>query len=88
MNRLQFIATAWVDGRLLRFEPVLRQPRLRVIITGTEPEALGSVIGLGTDDVGLRVSAPLHVEWAGEHCEAIVSRAQRVWAEITRECGG
>jgi hypothetical protein len=88
VNRLQFIATAWVDGRLLRFEPVLQQPRLRVIITGAEPVALGSVIGLGTDHVGLRVSAPLHVEWAGDQHEAIVSHAQRIWTEITRECDG
>lgn len=88
MNRLQFIATAWVDGRLLRFEPVLKQPRLRVIITGRTPEPLGSVIRLDSTEPGLRVSAPLHVEWAVEHCEVIVDRATRVWAEITRECDG
>lgn len=88
MNRLQFIATAWVDGRLLRFEPVLKQPRLRVIITGPEPEPLGSVIRLDTDQAGLRVSAPLHVEWANEHHEAIIASAHRIWADITRECDG
>lgn len=88
MNRLQFMATAWVDSRLLRFEPVLKQPRLRVILTGTEPESLGSIIGLDTDQAGLRVSAPLHVEWANEHHETIIAHARQVWAEITRECDG
>ncbi|MDN3240727.1 hypothetical protein [Glycomyces tritici] len=88
MNRLQFIATAWVDGRLLRFEPVLKQPRLRVIITGPEPEPLGSVIRLDTTEAGLRVSAPLHVEWATDHHEPIIAHAQRVWATITHECNG
>ncbi|MFC3494526.1 hypothetical protein [Glycomyces rhizosphaerae] len=88
MNRLQFMATAWVDGRLLRFEPVLKQPRLRVILTGTEPQTLGSVISLDTDQAGLRVSAPLHAEWANEQHEAIIAHARRIWAEITRECDG
>lgn len=88
MNGLQFIAAAWVDGRLLRFEPVLRQPRLRIILTGAEPETLGSVIRLDSAEPGLRVSAPLHVEWAREHHEAIVAHAVRVWGEITRECEG
>lgn len=88
MNRVQFRATAWVDSRLLRFEPVLRQPRLRVIITGAEPETLGSVIRLDTARPGLRVSAPLQLEWADSHREAIIDHAQRTWAEITRECDG
>ncbi|MFC3493017.1 hypothetical protein [Glycomyces rhizosphaerae] len=88
MNRLQFIAAAWVDGRRLRFEPVLQQPRLRVIFTGSEPEALGSVIELDTTGPGLRVSAPLHVEWAVEHYEVIVDQAVWVWGEITGERDG
>ncbi|MEV3937433.1 hypothetical protein AB0K52_15825 [Glycomyces sp. NPDC049804] len=88
MNRVQFRATAWVDGRLLRFEPVLKQPRLRVIISGAEPVTLGSVIELDTARPSLRVSAPLHVEWADEHHETIIDHAQRVRAEITRECDG
>ncbi|THV26797.1 hypothetical protein [Glycomyces paridis] len=85
---MQFKALVWVDGRRLRFEPVLKQPRLRVILTGAEPVALGSVIRLDTGEPGLRVSAPLHVEWATEHLEAIVRHAADVWAEITHECEG
>lgn len=88
MNRVQFMATAWVDGRLLRFEPVLKQPRLRVIITGSDPETLGSAVWLDTARPVLRISAPLQVEWADQHCEAIIDHAQRIWAEITRECDG
>ena len=88
MNRVESMATAWVDGRLLLFEPVLKQPRLRVIITGAEPETLGSVIGLDTAQPSLRVSAPLQLEWADEHHEAIIAHAGRIRAEITRECDG
>jgi hypothetical protein len=79
-------ASTWVDGRRLRFEPVLQQPRLRVILTGPTSEALGSVIGLDTSEPGIRVSAPLHVEWATAHREAIIGRAVLVWAAITGEC--
>ncbi|THV40873.1 hypothetical protein [Glycomyces buryatensis] len=49
----------------------------------TEPvpgEALGSVIGLNTAEPGLRVSAPLHVEWATANLDAIVAQAVRIWA--------
>jgi hypothetical protein len=51
-------------------------------------EALGSVIRLDTDEPGLRVCAPLEVEWAAANAEAIVAEAVRVWASITRTCDG
>jgi hypothetical protein len=42
------------------------------------------VIRLDTDEPGLRVCAPLEVEWAAANAEAIVAEAVRVWASITR----
>ncbi|THV41410.1 hypothetical protein [Glycomyces buryatensis] len=81
-------ARSWIDGKLLRFDTIPFQARLRITLPGEDPEALGSVIRLDTDDPGLRVCAPLHVEWGREHCDAIVAEAVRVWATIVRECSG
>ncbi|THV41224.1 hypothetical protein [Glycomyces buryatensis] len=92
--RLRFLASACIEDRRLRFEPVPGQARLRIAIsgspieTGTEAEVLGSVTGLDTGTAKLTVSAPLHVEWATDNRDQILTEAVRVWAEITRECDG
>jgi hypothetical protein len=85
-----FLATAWIDEHLLRFTAIPFQARVRITFSGsgTRPEALGSVIGLDTDEPGLRVSAPLFVEWATIHSEAIIAEAVRIWAEVRRDCDG
>lgn len=90
MNGTQYLATAWIDDHLLRFTAIPFQPRLRITFGGidTQPEALGSVIWLDTGSPGLRVSAPLHVEWATLHSEAIIEEATRIWTEVRRDCDG
>jgi hypothetical protein len=90
VNGVHYIATAWIDERLLRFTAIPFQARLRITFggIGAQLEALGSVIGLDTVEPGLRVSAPLHVEWASLHSDAIIDEAVRIWAEIRRDCEG
>jgi hypothetical protein len=90
VNGTHILATAWIDEHLLRFTAIPFQARLRITFGGidTQTEALGSVIGLDTDTPGLRVSAPLHVEWATLHSAAILTEAARIWAEVRRDCDG
>jgi hypothetical protein len=90
VNGTRYLATAWIDEYLLRFTAIPFQARVRITFSGNGnlPEALGSVIGLNTDEPGLRVSAPLYVEWASIHSQAIIAEAVRIWAEVRRDCGG
>ncbi|MCC3763584.1 hypothetical protein K3N28_10920 [Glycomyces sp. TRM65418] len=90
MNGTHYLATAWIGERLLRFTAIPYQARLRITFggIGTQPEALGSVIGLDTDAPGLRVSAPLHVEWATIHSASIIAEAVSIWNEVRRDCDG
>jgi hypothetical protein len=90
VNGAHYLATAWIDEYLLRFTAIPFQARIRITFSGNGnlPEALGSVIGLDTDAPGLRVSAPLYVEWATIHSEAIIAEAVRIWAEVRRDCDG
>jgi hypothetical protein len=90
VNGTHYLATAWIGEHLLRFTAIPFQARVRITFsgTGTQPEALGSVIGLDTDAHGLRVSAPLYVEWATIHSGAIIAEAVRIWAKVRRDCDG
>ncbi|MCC3763937.1 hypothetical protein K3N28_12765 [Glycomyces sp. TRM65418] len=84
-------AVAVIGGRRLYFEAFPLQARFRVTMAyawAERTEALGSVIRLDTGEPGLRVCAPLEVEWAARHAEAIVSEAVRIWASITRDGEG
>ena len=89
IDGIHFVAA--IGGRRLHFEAYPAQARFRVTMAHVwagKAEALGSVIRLDTDEPGLRVCAPLEVEWAAENAEAIVGEAVRVWASITRSCEG
>ena len=79
MSFAAFTATALVDGRRLHFEAIVLQARLRVTLADPweESDVPGSVIHLDTERPGLRVAAPLHVEWATEHSDLIVAEAVR-----------
>ena len=77
-----------IDDRHLVYEAIFCQHRIRVTFAGTEPEVLGSVVYLDTGFPGLRVSSPLHVEWAALHHEAIINEAKHIWANALRECNG
>ncbi|THV30125.1 hypothetical protein [Glycomyces paridis] len=80
-----------IGGRQLHFEAFPSQARLRIttLSAGTVPEsALGSVIRLDTTEPGLRVSAPLEVEWASTNMEEIVAEAVRIWGSLARNCEG
>lgn len=90
MTYAAFTATALVDGRRLHFEAIVVQARLRVTLADPweESEVLGSVIRLDTDTPGLRVAAPLQVEWASAHSERIVAEAVSVWSSVVRACDG
>lgn len=81
-------AVAVIGGRRLYFEAFPPQARCRVTMAhvwAEKAEALGSVIRLDTHAPGLRVCAPLEVEWAARHAEAIVAEAVKIWASITRD---
>jgi hypothetical protein len=81
-------ARAVISERHLFFEAIFCQHRLRVTFSNTEPAILGSVVYLDTAEPGLRVSEPLHVEWAVHNHEAIINEAKRIWAVAIRECDG
>ena len=84
LDGVRFVAV--IGGRRLHFEAFPSQARFRITMAHArsgKAEALGSVIRLGTDDPGLRVCAPLEVEWAARNAEAIVAEAVRVWDSIT-----
>jgi hypothetical protein len=82
-------ALAVIGSRRLYFEAIPSQFRVRITMAAAETtEALGSVIKFDTDEPGLRVCAPLEVEWATVNAEEIVAEAIRVWETITRHCDG
>lgn len=81
-------ARAVIGDRHLVYEAIFCQLRLRVTFAGTEPEALGSVVYLDTESPGLRISTPLHVEWAALHHEAIINEAKQIWGTVLRERNG
>jgi hypothetical protein len=85
-----YTATVLVGGRRLHYEVMVPQARLRVTLADPweESEVIGSVIYLDSDTPGLRVAAPLQIEWATAHSEVIVSEAVRVWEAVTRTCNG
>ena len=90
MSFAAYTATTLVGGRRLHFEAIVLQARLRVTLADPweESEVLGSVIHLNSPQPGLRVAAPLQVEWATSHSEVIVAEAVRVWTAVTRTCDG
>ncbi|THV42415.1 hypothetical protein [Glycomyces buryatensis] len=98
MTHLHLTGIACVDGRYLRYTSLPYQARLRITFCGNppwepeadtgQPGALGSVTGLDTDGPDLRISAPLHAEWANNNREAIVAEAARIWQRGTRFCDG
>ena len=90
MNFASYTATVVVDGRRLHFEAMVPQARLRVTLADPweESEVLGSVIRLDTEEPGLRVAAPLQVEWADLHSKHIVAEATRIWNSVTKHCNG
>jgi hypothetical protein len=92
VSATHYVGAALVDDRRLRFDAVVYQARLRITLTGPgigqQGDTLGSVFALDTETPGLRVSAPLHLEWATNHCEEIVSEAVRIWAAVQRDCDG
>ena len=90
MSFAAYAATVLVDGRRLHFEAIVPQARLRVTLADPweESEVLGSVIHLDSEQPGLRVAAPLQVEWATGHAEVIVAEAVRVWEAVARSCNG
>lgn len=85
------LSVADIGSRCLYFEAIPSQFRVRITMAqvgaGTS-EALGSVIKFDTDEPGLRVCAPLEVEWAEVNAEEIVAEAVRTWESITRHCDG
>jgi hypothetical protein len=85
-----YTATVLVDGRRLHYEVMVPQARLRVTLADPweGSEVIGSVIYLDREKPGLRVSAPLQIEWATAHEELIVAEAVRVWDAVTRACNG
>ncbi|MBO3735614.1 hypothetical protein [Glycomyces niveus] len=81
--------TAVIGGRRLYFQAIPSQARFRITMARAwerRTEALGSVIRLGTAEPGLRVCAPMEVEWAEQHAQNIVAEAVSIWASITRGC--
>jgi hypothetical protein len=92
-GEVHVLATAEVGGRRLRFEAVFRQSRLRITLLrnaseSASSEALGSVVYLDSDEPGLRIRSPLHVDGAVQHCAAIIGEAERIWGAALRECDG
>jgi len=88
MEVTSLIARSVIGERHLVFEAIFCQHRLRVTFSGEQPGVLGSVVYLDSLEPGLRISEPLHVEWAVLHHEAIIDEAQRIWAVAIRECNG
>lgn len=84
-----FHFAAVIGGRRLYFQAIPSQARFRITMARAwemKTEALGSVIRLGTAEPGLRVCAPMEVEWAEQHAQHIVAEAVSIWASITRGC--
>jgi hypothetical protein len=87
LDGLHFAAV--IGGRRLYFAAIPSQSRFRITMARAwelKTEPLGSVIRLDTDEPGLRVCAPLEVEWADKHAEKIISEAVSVWRSISRDC--
>jgi hypothetical protein len=86
------VAGAAIDGRRMEFSSLPFQARMRItFLNGVhegEPAVLGSVIGLDTDEPGLRVSTPIHLEWGTGHADQIVAEASRIWASLVTACEG
>ncbi|MEU5155296.1 hypothetical protein [Glycomyces sp. NPDC021274] len=85
LDGLHFAAV--IGGRRLYFAALPSQARFRITMARAweqRTEPLGSVIRLDTDEPGLRVCAPLEVEWADKHAERIVAEAVSVWKSIAR----
>lgn len=85
-NGLPVLATERIGERSARFSALPGQPRLRVTFADTEPAVLGSVIGLDGDRPELRVSAPIHMDWAATHTAAVLTAAARAWAAHRPRC--
>jgi hypothetical protein len=89
LEGLHFVAV--IGNRRLYFEAFPSQCRFRIMMAHVwagKAEALGSVIKLDTAEPGLRVCAPMEVEWAAKYAEAIVAEAVGIWDSITRGCEG
>jgi len=89
LDGLHFAAV--IGGRRLYFAAIPSQARFRVTMARAwemRTDALGSVIRLDTDEPGLRVCAPMEVEWANKHAEKIIAEAVSVWRSISRGCEG
>jgi hypothetical protein len=89
LDGLHFVAV--IGNRRLYFEAIPAQCRFRVTMAHVwagKAEALGSVIRLDTDEPGLRVCAPMEVEWATRYAEKVVAEAVMIWGSITRGCEG
>jgi hypothetical protein len=87
LDGLHFAAV--IGGRRLYFQAIPAQARFRITMARAwerRTEVLGSVIRLGTAEPGLRVCAPMEVEWAEQHSQNIVAEAVSIWASITRGC--
>lgn len=87
LDGLHFAAV--IGGRRLYFQAIPPQARFRITMARAwerRTESLGSVIRLGTPEPGLRVCAPMEVEWAEQHAQNIVAEAVSIWASITRGC--
>lgn len=87
-NGLPVLATETIGERRLQLSAIPGRPRLRVTFVDAEPLVLGSVIGLDGDRPEIRVSTPLHMDWAASHSAAITSAAARVWSDRQRHFGG
>jgi hypothetical protein len=87
LDGLHFAAV--IGGRRLYFAALPSQARFRITMARAwemKTEPLGSVIRLDTNEPGLRVCAPMEVEWADKHAEKIISEAVSVWGSIIRDC--
>jgi hypothetical protein len=87
LDGLHFAAV--IGGRRLYFAALPSQARFRITMARAwemKTEPLGSVIRLETGEPGLRVCAPMEVEWADKHAEKIISEAVSVWRSIIRDC--
>ncbi|MEV3938346.1 hypothetical protein AB0K52_20510 [Glycomyces sp. NPDC049804] len=87
LDGLTFAAV--IGGRRLYFQAIPAQARFRITMARAwerRTDALGSVIRLGTAEPGLRVCAPMEVEWAERHAEKIIAEAVSIWGSITRGC--
>ena len=87
LDGLHFAAV--IGGRRLYFAAFPSQARFRITMARaweSKTEPLGSVIRLDTDQPGLRVCAPMEVEWAEKHAEKIIAEAVSVWRSVTRDC--